>query len=72
MAADPPPCGPHLRTFLLCPRLRIRETTKEWTPMKAHKGLLISKLELGPSIPIAADQGLGPRGGLQLDFYGVV
>ena len=35
---------------LLCPRLRIRETTKEPTLMQAHEGLLASS-SLGPSIP---------------------
>ena len=53
--------------YLLCPRLRIRETTKEPTPMQAQEGLLAS-LSLGPSIPITAEQGLGPQSGLQLGF----
>ena len=53
--------------LLLCPRLLIRETTKEPTPMQAHEGLLASS-SLGPSIPNTAEQGLGPRSGLQLVF----
>ena len=56
---------------LLCPRLRIRETTKEPTPMQKHEGLFASS-SLGPSIPDTAEQGLGPRGELQLGFYGLV
>ena len=54
---------------LLCPRLRIRETTKEPTPMQTHEGLFTSS-SLGPSIPDTAEQGLGPRGGFQLSFMG--
>ena len=46
--------------LLLCPRLRIRETTKEPTPMQVHEGLFTS-LSLGPSILHTAEQGLGPR-----------
>ena len=53
--------------LLLCPRLRIQETTKEPTPMQAHEGLLASS-SLGPSIPNTAEQALGPWGGLQLGF----
>ena len=45
---------------MLCPRLRIRETTKEPTPMQTHEGLFTSS-SLGPSIPDTAEQGLGPR-----------
>ena len=45
---------------LLCPRSRIRETTKEPTPMQTHEGLFTSSI-LGPSIPHAAEQGLGPQ-----------
>ena len=52
---------------VLCPRLWIWETTKEPTPMQAHEGLLASS-SLGPSIPDTAEQGLGPRSGLQLGF----
>ena len=44
---------------LLCPRLRIRETTEMSTPMQTHEGLFTS-LSLCPSIPDRAEQGLGP------------
>ena len=44
---------------VLCPRLRIRETTEEPTPMQVHEGLLASS-SLGPSVPDTAEQGLGP------------
>ena len=47
---------------LLCPRLRIRETTEKPTPMQTHEGLFTSS-SLCPSIPDRAEQGLGPRGG---------
>ena len=36
--------------------------------MQAHEGLLASS-SLGPSIPDTAEQGLGPRSGLQLGFF---
>ena len=52
---------------LLCPRLRIRETTNEPTPMQTHEGLFTSS-SLGPSIPDTAEQGFGPPGGFQLSF----
>ena len=52
---------------VLCPRSRIQETTKEPTLMQAHEGLLASS-SFGPSIPVTAEQGLGPWGGLQVDF----
>ena len=35
--------------------------------MQAHEGFLASS-SLGPSIPDTAEQGLGPRSGLQLGF----
>ena len=35
--------------------------------MQAHEGLLASS-SLGPSVPATAEQGLGPRSGLQLGF----
>ena len=47
---------------LLCPWLRIWETTKKPIPMQTHEGLFTS-LILCPSIPNTAEQGLGPRGG---------
>ena len=47
---------------VLCPRLRIRETTKELTPMQTHKGWFPNS-SLRPSTPDTAEQGLGPRGG---------
>ena len=56
--------------LLLCPGLRIRETTKEPTLMQVHKGLLASS-SLGPSAPVTAEQGLGPRGEFQLSFMGL-
>ena len=37
--------------------------------MQAHEGLLASS-SLGPSVPDTEEQGLGPRGGFQLDFMG--
>ena len=46
---------------LLCPRLRIRETTETPTAMKTHEGLLTSS-SLCPIIPDRAEQGVGPRG----------
>ncbi|KAM8963806.1 uncharacterized protein AAEQ78_013166 isoform 2-T4 [Lycaon pictus] len=49
-----------LLTIELCPRLRIRETTKEPTVMQAHEGLLTSS-SLDPSIPDTEEQGLGPQ-----------
>ena len=52
---------------VLCSRLRIRETTEEPTPMQTHEDLLASS-SLGPSVPDTAEQGLGPRSGLQLGF----
>ena len=55
--------------MVLCPRLRIRETTKEPTVMQAHEGLLTSS-SLDPSIPDTEEQGLGPQGGFQLSFMG--
>ena len=58
-----------LDDILLCPRLRIRETTEEPTPMQTHEGLFTS-CSLGPSIPDTAEQGFGPRGGFQLSFKG--
>ena len=66
--------GPHQlkagEQRLLCPRLRIQETTKERTPMQTHEGLFTSS-SLGPSAPDPAEQqGLGPRGGFQLSFMG--
>ena len=48
------------QVLVLCPRLRIRETTKEPTPMQTHEGLFTSS-SLGPNIPDTAEQGLGPR-----------
>ena len=39
--------------------------------MQVHEGLLASS-SLGPSVPDTAEQGLGPRGGLQLGLYGLV
>ena len=47
---------------LLCPRLRIRETTEKLTLMQTHEGLFTS-LSLCPCIPDTVEQGLGPRGG---------
>ena len=47
---------------LLCPRLRIRETTKKPPPKQTHNGLFISS-SWCPSIPDTAEQGLEPRGG---------
>ena len=47
---------------LLCPRLRIRETTEEPTPMQTHEGLFTS-WSLCPSTPDTAEQGLGLQGG---------
>ena len=44
---------------LLCPKLHIRETTKEPTQMQTHEGLFTSS-SLGPSIPDTVEQGLGP------------
>ena len=52
---------------LLCPRLRIRETTEKPTPMQTHQGLFTSS-SLRPSTPDTTEQGLGPRSGLQLGF----
>ena len=43
------------QALVLCPRLRIRETTKEPTPMQTHEGLFTSS-SLGPSIPDTAEQ----------------
>ena len=37
--------------------------------MQAQEGLLANS-SLGPSIPLTAEQGLGPQGGLQLGFMG--
>ena len=37
--------------------------------MQTHEGLFTSS-SLGPSVPDAAEQGLGPRGGFQLSFMG--
>ena len=37
--------------------------------MQTHEGLFTSS-SLGPSVPDAAEQGLGPRGGFQLSFKG--
>ena len=54
---------------VLCPRLRIRETTEEPTLMQTHECLFTSS-SLGPSVPNTAEQGLGPRGGFQLSFKG--
>ena len=47
---------------LLCPRLRIRETTEKLTLMQTHEGLFTSS-SLCPCIPDTVEQGLGPRGG---------
>ena len=47
---------------LLCPRLRIRETTEKPTPMQTHQGLFTSS-SLRPSTPDTTEQGLGPRSG---------
>ncbi|XP_077723778.1 uncharacterized protein LOC144295242 isoform X3 [Canis aureus] len=44
----------------MCPRLRIRETTEEPTPMQVQEGLLTSS-SLRPSRPDAVEQGLGPH-----------
>ena len=49
------------QALVLCPRLRIQETTKEPTPMQTHEGLFTSS-SMGPNIPDTAEQGLGPRG----------
>ncbi|XP_077756318.1 uncharacterized protein LOC144315518 [Canis aureus] len=51
--------------LMLCPRLRIRETTKEPTQMQTHEGLFTSS-SLGPSVPDTAEQGLGPQGHLKM------
>lgn len=48
------------QALVLCPRLRIRETTEEPTPMQTHEGLFTSS-GLGPSAPDTAEQRLGPR-----------
>ena len=40
-------------SLLLCPRLRIQETTKEPTLMQTHEGLFTNS-SLGPSIPDTA------------------
>ena len=48
------------QALVLCPRLQIRETTKELTPMQTHEGLFTSS-SVGPNIPDTAEQGLGPR-----------
>ena len=48
------------QALVLCPRLQIRETTKEPTPMQTHEGLFTSS-SMGPNIPDTAEQGLGPR-----------
>ena len=56
-------------TGVLCPRLRIPETTEKPTLMQTHEGLFISS-SLCPSIPNTAEQGLGPRGGFYLSFKG--
>ena len=53
----------------MCPRLRIRETTEEPTPMQVQEGLLTSS-SLRPSRPDTVEQGLGPHGGFQLNFMG--
>ena len=39
--------------------------------MQAQESLFTSS-SLGPSTQDTAEQGLGPRGGLQLSFYGLV
>ena len=44
---------------LLCPRLRIRETSEKPTLMQTHEGLFTTS-SLCPSIPDRAEQGLGP------------
>ena len=44
---------------LLCPRLRIRETSEKPTMMQTHEGLFTTA-SLCPSIPDRAEQGLGP------------
>ena len=46
---------------LLCPRLRIRETSEKPTEMQTHEGLLTSS-SLCPIIPDRAEQRVGPRG----------
>ena len=46
---------------LLCPRLRIRETTEKPTQMQTHEGLFTS-WSLRPSTP-DTEQGLGPQSG---------
>ena len=63
-----PGCSPILQPKgMLCPRLRIWETTKEPTRMQTHEGLFTTS-SLDPSVPDTAEQGLGPRGGFQLTF----
>ena len=47
---------------VLCPRLRIRETTKEPTLMQTHVGCFTNSSK-GPGIPHTVEQGLGPGGG---------
>ena len=48
---------------LLCPRLRIRETTEKPITMQTHEGLFTSSI-FSPSISDTAEQGIGPRGGV--------
>ena len=47
---------------LLCPRLRIRETTEKLTLMQTHEGLFTNS-SLCPCIPDTVEQGLGTQGG---------
>ena len=53
---------------MLCPRLRIWETTKKPTPMQTREGLLTSS-SLAPSTPDTTEQGLGPQGGFELVLW---
>ena len=47
---------------VLCPRLRIQETTEKPTPIQTHVRLFTSS-SLCPSIPNRVEQGLGSWGG---------
>ena len=69
------PCKMHFSPCQIstccAPDCECEKTAKEPMPMQVHEGLLASS-SLGPSTPDTAEQGLGPRGGLQLGFYGLV